>query len=206
MERLGRRPDKLTFPRDALKRPHPRPEPAGIDAKPLTVVDKQGLSTRLRRVSDGKGEMVTAALTAIPDREKLMATLTMFRSTVTRSLILAGVLLACLSGAASAQKAAPVCVACDRSPPNVQFWKHTLGLVCNDCKELDRSCWICGLPAHANYKETKDGRFICRREAASAIIDIKLVEKDIRNHPRLRDPHDPGIHDAQESGSQRAGL
>ena len=91
---------------------------------------------------------------------------------------MAGLLAISLVGAAVAQgNRTPVCVACDQAKPNMQYWKHTLGLVCDNCKELNRNCWICGLPAHANYKETKDGRVICRREAPHAIIDEETVQK-----------------------------
>lgn len=102
----------------------------------------------------------------------------MFRHSRIRALAIACLLIACELSSVVAQSAgAPICVACDRSPPNIQFWRHTLGLVCNDCKELNRSCWICGLPAHADYKETKDGRIICRREAPYAVVDVEAVKQ-----------------------------
>jgi hypothetical protein len=43
--------------------------------------------------------------------------------------------------------------------------------VCQDCATLSTVCFICGLPVKTNYTELPDGRILCARDAATAVLD-----------------------------------
>ena len=43
--------------------------------------------------------------------------------------------------------------------------------VCLECAMLGTVCFFCGLPVRTNYTQLPDGRFICAREAQTAVIE-----------------------------------
>ncbi len=92
------------------------------------------------------------------------------------TLLLVGFAAILTAGAPSA-RAAVQCIACDKAPLTPPYWKSELGMICEDCNKLARRCWICSLPAAKDYKKTADGRYICRREAKSVVIDEPSVQQ-----------------------------
>ena len=42
--------------------------------------------------------------------------------------------------------------------------------VCSDCEMSAASCFVCGLPARRNYTGLPDGRVLCERDAATAVL------------------------------------
>ena len=42
--------------------------------------------------------------------------------------------------------------------------------VCRECEMSATICFICGLPARKNYTELADGRILCERDAANAVL------------------------------------
>ncbi len=49
-------------------------------------------------------------------------------------------------------------------------------LVCSDCIKLPR-CAICGLPVKYNYVELSDGRYLCARDARTAVLKADDIEQ-----------------------------
>src|SRR5262249_26167091 len=43
--------------------------------------------------------------------------------------------------------------------------------MCQDCARLSSVCFFCSLPVKTNYTELPDGRFLCAREARTAVIE-----------------------------------
>jgi hypothetical protein len=56
--------------------------------------------------------------------------------------------------------------------------------ICPECSVLPNDCYLCGLPVYKDFKELPDGRYLCARDAASAILDETLARRictDTRN-------------------------
>ncbi len=49
--------------------------------------------------------------------------------------------------------------------------------ICPDCSDLPNDCFLCGLPVKENYTELPDGRFLCARDAKTAVLDQKEAER-----------------------------
>ncbi len=61
---------------------------------------------------------------------------------------------------------------------------RTKVFLCYDCASCADECYICGLPVRANYTKLADGRFLCARDAKTAILTTAKAEEaceDIRN-------------------------
>lgn len=48
---------------------------------------------------------------------------------------------------------------------------HTKVFLCRSCATCPDECYICGLPVKANYLRLADGRFLCARDAKTAVLD-----------------------------------
>ena len=48
---------------------------------------------------------------------------------------------------------------------------HTRVFLCRACASCPDECYICGLPVRANYLRLGDGRFLCARDAKTAVLD-----------------------------------
>ena len=53
------------------------------------------------------------------------------------------------------------------------------GAVCDECYQLDNHCSLCGLPVRAGdgHVKTGDGRFICRFDKKSAVLDAETARE-----------------------------
>ena len=49
--------------------------------------------------------------------------------------------------------------------------------VCPECVELPHNCFLCSMPVRENYTELPDGRFLCARDARTAVLDRKEAER-----------------------------
>jgi hypothetical protein len=48
---------------------------------------------------------------------------------------------------------------------------HEKLLICNTCVTWPDDCFICGLPVRKDYTRLSDGRFLCARDAKTAVLD-----------------------------------
>ena len=61
---------------------------------------------------------------------------------------------------------------------------HEKVFLCYDCATCPDECYICGLPVRANYTKLADGRFLCARDAKTAVLDeakAKEICEEIRD-------------------------
>ena len=91
-------------------------------------------------------------------------------------LVFLGAIMAVTVAPAQSNRAVS-CMACDKTPLTGRYWKSELGAICDACHKLERRCWICAHPAAKDFIKTPDGRYICRREAKSAIISKQAVHQ-----------------------------
>jgi Protein DA1 len=59
--------------------------------------------------------------------------------------------------------------------------------VCYTCATWPKDCFICGLPARKDFVELRDGRFICARDAKTAVLDENEAKEMCR---QIRDALD----------------
>ncbi len=62
------------------------------------------------------------------------------------------------------------CVVCGKGPLTGTVWNHRRGFVCADCYKLETRCAVCYLPVKDGFIKTPDGRFICKFDAATAVL------------------------------------
>src|SRR5215831_12406942 len=43
--------------------------------------------------------------------------------------------------------------------------------ICQDCSLLTEICFVCSLPLRTNYTRLSDGRFLCARDAHTAVLN-----------------------------------
>jgi hypothetical protein len=48
---------------------------------------------------------------------------------------------------------------------------HERVFLCHDCAACPDECYICSLPVRANFTSLPDGRFLCSRDAKTAVLD-----------------------------------
>ena len=48
---------------------------------------------------------------------------------------------------------------------------HRKVFLCYDCATCPNECYICGLPVRDHYMALQDGRFLCARDAKTAVLD-----------------------------------
>jgi hypothetical protein len=88
----------------------------------------------------------------------------------------------------TAVHAASVCDICGAPLTNTFYsvtdkLREEKAMVCAECIKLTAHCFICGLPVKTNFTTLPDGRFICSRDAETAVLDDERA-KDICRQTR----------------------
>src|SRR5258705_11390995 len=96
-----------------------------------------------------------------------------------RKFLTLGVLLSAMTfGWAQGQK----CAVCNEWIRGKFFWMDGPSVsekrpVCKQCSQIDATCFACGLPVKANFKKLDETRFLCREDAATAILTQRDAER-----------------------------
>lgn len=83
----------------------------------------------------------------------------------------------CWAAWGQAPTASPVCVSCDQPIFQGTVWQHPRGLLCENCAKIEQRCWVCALPVIKPDVKTGDGRYLCRFDGPTAVLELREAEE-----------------------------